>query len=214
MGHERDRWVAVHQVAARRAKRPPPLRYRNRRNPRARPGRAGATPFMRRRSSELMMASSKAWAFRLRALQTLWATKRNFARAVLAVRLTAGKRLEGVDAGGRIGRAARSCSGRISEHRRTPTSSAASRGAEIVPDEDVRLRDGRQSCAPYDRRTTGACRGRAREVAAGGFLWMLALEPDVDPARVPEAARATIRRHRQRDRDRLDRVADQPSPSR
>jgi cytochrome P450 len=41
-----------------------------------------------------------------------------------------------------------------------------------------------------------------------------AAEPDVDPARVPEATGAPIRRHRWRDRDRLDRVADQPSPSR
>ena len=53
----------------------------------------------------------------------------------------------------------------------------------------------------------------ARE-AAGGGLWMLAQEPDVDPARVPEAAGAPIRRHRRRDRNRLDGVGDQPSPSR
>ena len=32
-------------------------------------------------------------------------------------------------------------------------------------------------------------------------LWMLAAEPDVDPARVPEVTGATIRRHRRRDRD-------------
>jgi hypothetical protein len=43
---------------------------------------------------------------------------------------------------------------------------------------------------------------------------MLAEEPDVDPARVPAATGAPIRRHRRRDRNRLDGVGDQPPPSR
>ena len=43
---------------------------------------------------------------------------------------------------------------------------------------------------------------------------MPAEEPDVDPASVPEATGAPIRRHRRRDRNRLDGVGDQPSPSR
>jgi len=45
-------------------------------------------------------------------------------------------------------------------------------------------------------------------------LRMVVQEPDVDPARVPEASAAPIRRHRGRDRNRLDGVGDQPSPSR
>jgi hypothetical protein len=43
---------------------------------------------------------------------------------------------------------------------------------------------------------------------------MLAQEPDLDPARVPEASGAPIRRHRRRDRNWLHGVGDQPSPSR
>ena len=59
----------------------------------------------------------------------------------------------------------------------------------------------------------GGCRlKRAKSQLAA--LWMLVQEPDVDPARVPEATGAPIRRHRRRDRNRLDGVADQPSPSR
>jgi hypothetical protein len=42
---------------------------------------------------------------------------------------------------------------------------------------------------------------------------MLAQEADVDPARVPEVTGAAIRRHRRRDRNRLDGVGDQPSPN-
>jgi hypothetical protein len=43
------------------------------------------------------------------------------------------------------------------------------------------------------------CRPKLEKLAAS--LWMLVQEPDVDPARVPEAARATDRRHRRRYRD-------------
>ena len=61
--------------------------------------------------------------------------------------------------------------------------------AEVVPDDDVRFRDGRQSCAG---RRTGECR-RKREIRCGRLpLRMLAPEPDVDPARVPEATGAPI----------------------
>jgi hypothetical protein len=56
------------------------------------------------------------------------------------------------------------------------------------------------------------CRPKLEKLAAS--LWMLVQEPDVDPARVPEATGAPIRRHRRRDRNRLDGVGDQPSPSR
>jgi hypothetical protein len=73
----------------------------------------------------------------------------------------------------------------------------------------------------------GGRRGRVRRLRArparcrrqqgallAAFLWVLVQEPDVDPARVPEATGATIRRDRRRDRNRLDGVADQPSPRR
>ena len=70
--------------------------------------------------------------------------------------------------------------------------------AEVVPDDDVRLRDGRQSCAS---RTTGGCRRKREKSLRAAFSWMLAEEPDVDPARVPEATGAPIRRHRRRDRN-------------
>jgi hypothetical protein len=76
----------------------------------------------------------------------------------------------------------------------------------------------RESCPT----TTAAARRSGRVVRVGrpekslptAFLWMLAAEPDVDPARVPEATGAPIRCHRRGDRNRLDRVCDQPSPSR
>ena len=75
----------------------------------------------------------------------------------------------------------------------------------------VRLRDGPESCAG---RTAGGCRPKREKSLLAASLWMLAQEPDVDPARVPEATGAPIRRHRRRDRNRLDGVGDQPSPSR
>ena len=70
--------------------------------------------------------------------------------------------------------------------------------AEVVPDDGVRLRDGRQSCAS---RSTGGCRRKREKPLLAAFLWMLSQEPDVDPARVPEATGAPIRRHRRRDCD-------------
>jgi len=84
--------------------------------------------------------------------------------------------------------------------------------AEVVPaDDDFRRRDGRQSCAG---RRTGGCRRKREDSLRAARLRMLAQEPDVDPARVPEATGAAIRRHRRRDRDRLDGVGDQSPPSR
>ena len=56
--------------------------------------------------------------------------------------------------------------------------------------------------------------GSARSRRPAASLRILAQEPDLDPARVPEATRAPIRRHRRRDRNRLDGVGDQPSPRR
>ena len=70
--------------------------------------------------------------------------------------------------------------------------------AEIVPDDDVRLRDGREGCAS---RTTRGCRRKREQSLRAASLWMLAQEPDLDPARVPEATGAPIRRHRRRDRN-------------
>ena len=76
-------------------------------------------------------------------------------------------------------------------------------------------------------RRNGGRRGRVRRLRArpgrrrgqqgallAAFLWVLTQEPDVDPVRVPEATGAPIRRHRRRDRYRLDGVADQPPPGR
>ena len=83
--------------------------------------------------------------------------------------------------------------------------------AEVVPGDDGRLRDGRQSCAG---RTTGGCRRKREKSLLAASLWTLAQEPDVDPARIPEATAAALRRHRRRDRDRLNGVGDQPPPSR
>ena len=52
-------------------------------------------------------------------------------------------------------------------------------------------------CESYDR----GCRRKREKSLLAGSLWMLAAEPDVDPARVPEATGPPIRRHRRRDRD-------------
>jgi hypothetical protein len=72
-------------------------------------------------------------------------------------------------------------------------------GCGVVPGDDVRLRDGRQSCPS---RATGGVDKRARSrVGWAASLRMLAQEPDVDPARVPEATGAPIRSHRRRDRN-------------
>jgi hypothetical protein len=49
--------------------------------------------------------------------------------------------------------------------------------------------------------TLKPARNGRRRPPAGGFLWMLATEPDVDAPRVPEATGAPIRRHRGRDRN-------------
>ena len=76
---------------------------------------------------------------------------------------------------------------------------------------DVRLPRRSARCAS---RTTRGCRRKREKSLRAASLWMLAEEPDVDPARVPEATGAPIRRHRRRDRNRLDGVGDQPSPSR
>jgi hypothetical protein len=84
-------------------------------------------------------------------------------------------------------------------------------GCGVVPGDDVRLRDGRQRCASP---TTRGCRRKREQSLPAASSWLLAQEPDVDPARVPEATGAPIRRHRRRDRNRLDGVGDQPSPSR
>jgi hypothetical protein len=70
-----------------------------------------------------------------------------------------------------------------------------------------RARSARAGATPFMRR-----RSSELTIAAGGFLCMLALEPDVDAARVPEPTGAPIRGHRRRDRDRFDGVGDQPSP--
>ena len=84
-------------------------------------------------------------------------------------------------------------------------------GCGVAPDDDVRPRDRRQRCA---NRTTRGCR-RAREKSLrAASLRILAEEPDLDPARVPEATRAPIGGHRRRDGNRLDGVGDQPSPRR
>jgi hypothetical protein len=100
---------------------------------------------------------------------------------------------ESRNTGGRRSRAAgsRDCVSRARRRRPTP--------------------DTRQSCAS---RATGGCRGKRAKSPLAASLWMLANESDVDPARVPQATGAPIRRHRRRDRNRLDGVADQPSPSR
>ena len=84
-------------------------------------------------------------------------------------------------------------------------------GCGVVPGDDVRPRDRRQRCA---NRTTRGCRRTREKSLRAASLRILAEEPDVDPARVPEATRAPIRRHRRRDRNRLDGVGDQPSPRR
>jgi hypothetical protein len=81
----------------------------------------------------------------------------------------------------------------------------------LTADGSVRPRVGRDSCAG---RTAGRMSPKREKSLLAGSLRMLAAEPGVDPARVPEAARASIRRHRRRDGDRLDGVGDQPSPSR
>ena len=70
--------------------------------------------------------------------------------------------------------------------------------AEVVPDDDVRLRDGRKGCAS---RATRGCRAKRERSPRAASLWMLAQEPDVDPARVPEVTGAPIRRDRRRDRN-------------
>jgi hypothetical protein len=72
----------------------------------------------------------------------------------------------------------RSCGTRA--RRRCPTLATVGRGLRVV--------------------RPGGVGGSAR-VAAGGFLWLLADEPDVDPARVPEATGSPIRGHRGRNRD-------------
>ena len=82
-------------------------------------------------------------------------------------------------------------------------------GCGVAPDDDVRPRDRRQRCA---NRTNRGCRRKREKSPRAASLWMLAEEPDLDPARVPEATRAPIRRHRRRDRNRLDGVGDQPPP--
>ena len=70
---------------------------------------------------------------------------------------------------------------------------------EIAPGDDVRPRDGREGCASH---ATGRVSTEAREARCWRLhLWMLVQEPDVDPARVPEATGAPIRRHRRRDRN-------------
>jgi hypothetical protein len=46
----------------------------------------------------------------------------------------------------------------------------------------------------------GVCRRKREKSLPAAFSWMLAEEPDVDPARVPEATRAPIGGHRRRDR--------------
>ncbi len=100
---------------------------------------------------------------------------------------------EAGNTGGRRSRAAGS-RGRVSRarrRRRTPR-----RSAEL--------------CESCDRR----CRRKGEKPLRAASLWMLAPEPDVDPARVPEAIGAPLRRHSRRDGNGLDGVGDQPSPSR
>jgi hypothetical protein len=53
------------------------------------------------------------------------------------------------------------------------------------------------------------CQPKREKSLLAASLWMPVQEPAVDPARVPEATGATIRRHRRRDRNRLDVVGDQ-----
>jgi len=69
----------------------------------------------------------------------------------------------------------------------------------------------RDSCAG---RTAERMSTKREKSLLADSLWMLVQEPDVDPARVPQAARAPIRRHRRRDGDQLDGFGDQPSPCR
>jgi hypothetical protein len=83
--------------------------------------------------------------------------------------------------------------------------------AEVEPDDDVSLRDGRES---YASRSTQWVSRKLEKSLLAASSWMLAEELDVDPARVPEATGATIGRHRRRYRHRLDGVGDQPSPGR
>ena len=84
----------------------------------------------------------------------------------------------------------------------------------LIEDCDVRARD----CVPMHGRVHALLEidgRRTREKSPrAASLRILAEEPDVDPARVPEATGAPIRRHRRRDRNRLDGVGDQPPPSR
>jgi hypothetical protein len=102
--------------------------------------------------------------------------------------------------------------GRISHRRRRRSRPAASRSvAESCPATMSRLADGRQRCASP---TTRGCRLKREQSLLAASLWLLAQEPDLDPARVPEATGTPIRRHRRRDRNRLDGAGDQPSPSR
>jgi glucose-6-phosphate 1-dehydrogenase len=68
---------------------------------------------------------------------------------------------------------------------------------KVASDDDVGLRDGQQSCPS---RATGGWR-RKSEKSRRAALWMLAQEPDLNPARVPESTGAPIRRHRRRDHD-------------
>ena len=65
---------------------------------------------------------------------------------------------------------------------------------EVVLDDDGGLGDGRAEWC--GGRTTGGCRRKREKSLLAACLWMLAAEPDVDPARVPDATGAPIRRHR------------------
>ena len=71
-------------------------------------------------------------------------------------------------------------------------------GGSIQPTGSVRPRDGRESRAG---RTAGRMSTEREKSPLAASLWMLVQEPDVDPARVPEATGAPIRRHRRRDRN-------------
>ena len=105
----------------------------------------------------------------------------------------------------------------VAPPRRTPESRTAGDAdlellllavVELVPDDDVGLRDGRERCAS---RATRGCRRTREKSLRAACLRILAEEPDVDPARVPEATRAPIGGHRRRGGNRLDGVGDQPS---
>ena len=80
----------------------------------------------------------------------------------------------------------------------TPVSSCCfSRLGKLCPTTTADSATVGRVCESYDR----GCRRKREKSLLAASLWMLAAEPDVDPARVPKATGAPIRHHRRRDRD-------------